>query len=106
MLIGEYLAPKGAIDERREGNSGFGHILEALLEVLADKPHVLLEVRQVELLELLFGLVRSMVDIAGAGVGMLAEVVINVEIDHANARDEGVDFDEGLLGRLQHWLAL
>lgn len=65
-----------------------------------------LEVGQVKPLELFFGLVHSMVGITGAGVGVLAEVVINMEIDHTDARDEGIYFDEGLLGWLQHCFAL
>lgn len=54
---------------------------------------MLLEVGQVELLELFFGLVLSMVGITGTGIGMLAEVVINMKIDHTDARDEGINFD-------------
>lgn len=65
---------------------------------------MLLEVGQVEPLELFFGLVLS--GITGTGIGMLAEVVINMEIDHTDPRDECIDFDEGLLSWLQHCLAL
>jgi hypothetical protein len=99
ILVIEYSCPDGAVDERGERYPGLAHILEALAQVLADELHVLLEMRHVQLLELLmrlFGFVLA------AGVGVVAEVVVDVQIDHADARNERVDLHQRLLGGLEH----